>query len=105
MNKFSRLAILCLSTFIFTPNYAADGKAVYEKSCKICHDTGVSGAPKIGDKNAWEERLTKGMEALELNAIKGVKGKTGFMPPKGGFVKLTDQDVKAAVAYMLDTVK
>lgn len=79
----------------------AKGKSVYEASCSACHAAGVAGAPKLGDKAAWEERIAQGIAVLEEHAIKGFQGKTGFMPPKGGAMHLSDADVKAAVAYMV----
>lgn len=56
---------------------AADGKAVYEKSCKACH---AAMPPKLGDKAAWAPLIKKGASALTASAIKG----KGAMPPKGG---------------------
>ncbi len=80
---------------------AADGKSVYEKSCKVCHEAGVAGAPKLGDKAAWAPRLKPGMDAVYANAIKGTpKG----MPPKGTYPG-PDADVKAAVDFMVNASK
>ena len=76
--------------------YAADGKAVYEKTCKLCHSAGIAGAPKFGDTAEWEKRMAKGMATLEASAINGL----GIMPAKGGNKKLSDDEVKAAVAYL-----
>lgn len=90
---------------IVTAVNAADGKAIYEKTCKTCHAPGVMGAPKLGDKADWAERLKQGMATLEEHAIKGYKGKKGMMPPKGGNPKLSDDEVKAAVAYMANSGK
>ena len=80
---------------------AASGKATYDATCSACHGTGVAGAPKVGDKAAWAPRLKGGKEALYATALKG----KGAMPPKGGNLTLADADVKAAVDYLLDTVK
>lgn len=79
----------------------ANGKAVYEKACMVCHAAGVAGAPKTGDKGAWAPRLASGPDPLYLSALKG----KGAMPPKGGNVTLPDADVKAAVDYMVSLVK
>ena len=85
--------------------WALDGEAVYNSTCKTCHATGLMNAPKFGDKAAWAARLSKGIATLEANAIKGFKGDKGIMPPKGGNPKLSDDDVKAGVAYMLNAAK
>ena len=75
---------------------AADGKAVYEKSCKGCH---AAMKPKTGDKEAWAPLAKQGADALTASVIKG----KGTMPPKGGAA--SDADVKAAVEYMLSQSK
>lgn len=77
---------------------AADGKAVYEKSCAGCHES-MSDAVKLGDKAAWAPLLKKGPKALVDTVIKGQFP----MPPRGG--AKNDADAKAAVEYMIDAVK
>jgi cytochrome c5 len=77
------------------------GKTVYDTACVVCHQTGVGGAPKIGDKAAWGDRIKQGEGTLADHAIKGFQGKAGMMPPKGGRTDLSDEDVKAAVSYMI----
>lgn len=79
----------------------AQGKQIYDKACFTCHAQGVAGAPKIGDKALWEPRIAKGMDTLVNHAINGFQGESGVMPPKGGFMNLSDEEVRAAVAYMV----
>jgi cytochrome c5 len=79
------------------PVAAADGKAVYEKTCAVCHKVM---APKLGDKDAWAPRIKQGADALTASAIKG----KGAMPPKGGS-SLPDADIKAAVEYIISQAK
>ena len=76
------------------------GKEVYDGACFVCHATGVAGAPKLGDAAAWEPRVAQGNDTLYDHAINGFMG-TGLMPPKGGKADLSDDDVKAAVDYMV----
>jgi cytochrome c5 len=83
----------------------ADGKATYDTTCKMCHTSGLAGAPKLGDKADWAARRKQGIDTLVQHAVKGFKGSKGMMPPKGGNMKLSDADVKAAVQYMLDNSK
>jgi cytochrome c5 len=80
---------------------AADGKAVYDKTCVACHASGVGNAPKLGDKAAWGPRVATGKGAL----VTSVKNGKGVMPPKAGNAALTDDEITAAVDYMLGTVK
>lgn len=82
-----------------------DGKAVYEQACFACHGTGAAGAPKTGDAAAWANRIAKGEAILYEHAIQGFTGETGVMPPKGGRMDLSDEQVKAAVDYMLSQSK
>ena len=80
---------------------APDGKKAYESGCNACHGTGVAGAPKLGDKAAWESRLKAGKDALYASAVKG----KGAMPPKAGQPALTEAEIKAGVEFMIATVK
>ena len=77
------------------------GKKRYEYTCKMCHDTGVAGSPKLSDKAAWQPRLSKGMETLIKHAIEGFKA----MPPKGGCLTCDDEEIKKTVEYMVSKVK
>lgn len=72
------------------------GEAVYKSSCFACHDSGVAGSPKVGDKDAWTARIAAGSDTLYEAAIKG----KGAMPAKGGNMSISDADIKAAVDYM-----
>lgn len=80
---------------------AADGKGTYSASCAACHASGAAGSPKLGDKAAWKARIAQGNSTLVDHAINGFKG----MPAKGGNASLSDDDVKAAVTYMVDGSK
>jgi cytochrome c5 len=81
---------------------AANGKSIWKAHCAACHATGVAGAPKIGDKQAWAPIFAKtDMPTLYKHAIKGFKGQRGFMPPKGGAANLSKAQVRAAVNYMV----
>ncbi|MGK0270260.1 MAG: cytochrome c5 [Cocleimonas sp.] len=73
------------------------GEAVYKNSCFACHDSGVAGSPKIGDKAGWSARIAMGPDSLHEAAIKG----KGAMPAKGGNMSISDGDIKAAVDYMV----
>jgi cytochrome c5 len=76
------------------------GKKVYDTYCAACHVAGVAGAPKFADKAAWAPRIATGMDALYSAVIKG----KGAMPAKGGS-PASDDDIKAAVQYMVAAAK
>lgn len=80
------------------------GEKLYAATCKTCHETGLAGAPKLGDKAAWKDRIAQGDDTLHKHAIAGFTGKTGAMPPKGGSTA-PDDEVKAAVDYMVSKSK
>lgn len=75
----------------------ATGEKVYSATCQACHGTGVLGAPKFGDKAAWAPRVAQGKDTLYAHAIAGIR----MMPPKGGNASLKDEELKAAVDYMV----
>ena len=74
------------------------GEQVVKTVCSACHQAGVAGAPKIGDKAAWAPRIKQGFQALLHSALNGKNA----MPPKGGNPSLTDDEVARAVAYLAD---
>lgn len=84
------------AALLAAPALAADGKAVWDKSCAGCHSMM---APKVGDKAAWAPLVAQGAEKVAATVIKG----KGMMPPKGG--AQSDADVKAAVEYILGQMK
>lgn len=75
----------------------AQGEKIYTANCISCHGAGVLGAPKFGDKALWEPRIAKGMETLYTNSINGIN----MMPARGGNAALKDDEMKAAVDYMV----
>ncbi len=74
------------------------GESTYQQACAMCHAAGVADAPIMGEQGAWAERIALGREALINSSING----KGFMPPKGGQTQLSDEDVIAAVDFMID---
>lgn len=77
------------------------GEKLYKSHCFACHGSGIAGAPKLGDKTAWEPYIKNGLDAMVKVAITG----KGVMPPKGGAVNATEADIRAAVQYMVNAVQ
>lgn len=74
------------------------GEQIVQAQCSHCHQTGVGGAPRIGDRAAWIPRATKGYDIVVRSAIKG----HGGMPARGGMADLTDAELRSAVTYMFN---
>ena len=74
------------------------GKAIYQRYCYACHQAGIADAPKLGDKDAWVPRLEKTRSELVGNV------KTGMppgMPPRAGCTSCSDEELEAAVDFMV----
>jgi cytochrome c5 len=73
------------------------GEQVYGQVCKTCHEGGIAGAHKLGDKAAWGKVIAQGEKLTVQHAIAGIRA----MPPRGGNADLTDAEVQRAVAFMV----
>jgi cytochrome c5 len=80
---------------------AMSGPQVYNAACLMCHGAGIGGAPLLGDAGQWADRIAQGAGTLREHAINGYTGSTGFMPPKGGRLDFSDDEIAAAVDYMV----
>ncbi|MGB1142363.1 MAG: c-type cytochrome [Halioglobus sp.] len=76
------------------------GEEVYNAACMACHTTGAAGAPKLGDVAGWSDRIAKGMAVLHDAGVNGVPG-TGMIA-KGGCMNCSDEEVIAAVDFMVE---
>jgi len=101
MKKTVNLIVLSTALVMGGQVMAADGQAIYQKSCQACHAAGVAGAPKLGDKEAWAPRIAQGMDVLVVNATNGKNA----MPPKGTCMDCSEEDLKAAIEYMVGQSK
>jgi len=83
------------------------GESVYNGLCVNCHGIAALAAmiPQAGDAAAWEPRIKKGIDVLYASAINGYTGELGMMPAKGGNPALSDEEVKAAVDYIINQVQ
>lgn len=77
------------------------GEQLYKTACFACHATGVANAPKFGDKAAWAPYISTGMDAMVKVAMSG----KGAMPPKGGAANASEDDIRAAVQFMVNAAQ
>lgn len=96
----SAAATTTTTTATATQVSADAGEKLFSSVCATCHTAGLMGAPKLGDKAAWAPRIAQGKDTLYKHAIVGYQGKSGVMPAKGGS-QASDEEVKAAVDYMV----
>ena len=117
--KYVSIVLLCCNVFLYSCDSANDagrgmdatkdsasdvvnpGESIYKSKCIACHSTGAAGAPKLGDKTAWGARIAQGHAVLLQHAIEGFKGDKGYMPPKGGYLSLSDEEISITVQYMV----
>ena len=78
-----------------------DGEAIYNQACMACHMTGAAGAPRRGEAGEWEGRIDQDIETLYDHSINGF----GAMPPKGGNMSLSDDEVRAATDFLVEPVR
>ena len=74
-----------------------NGPEVYGGLCKTCHDAGVAEAPIPGSEQMAARVSERGVDGLVQNALNGLNA----MPPRGGNPALTDEQIQAAVEFML----
>jgi cytochrome c5 len=108
MDRYARLLALALLAAASAGTLAQDatrlalGEKVFNADCKVCHDTGKAqnDAPQLSEKSEWKDRLGKGRAELYNNSIEGFSGYF-TMPPRGGNPALSDDEVRAAVDFLL----
>jgi cytochrome c5 len=79
------------------PAAEIDGEKVYNGLCMSCHTAGVAGAPMPGSEE-MKTRAANGIDSMVANALNGI----GIMPPKGGNSSLSEEQIKAAIEYMME---
>jgi len=89
-------AVTIASKAAQSPGNERSGKEVVEATCVSCHKTGEHGAPKIGDKQAWAKRASRGFSSLTQSALKGIRQ----MPPHGANMALTDTEIKEQTIFV-----
>jgi len=111
--RYSFMTVVALFALTFTTASIADdseslarsGEEVFDESCAGCHTGGFAGffggAPELGDKDDWQALIPKGVDGLTKTTLAGI----GSMAARGGCNDCLDEEVRAAVEYMLDSVQ
>jgi cytochrome c5 len=77
-----------------------EGALIVKHFCANCHAVKPLiplGAPRIGVKVDWQERLTHGLDVLFNHTAEGYRA----MPPRGGCFECSDSQLKKAIAALL----
>jgi cytochrome c5 len=69
---------------------------LYTQSCKTCHADPATGAPLVGDAEAWAPRLAQGPDVLLASVISSKNA----MPAGGQCFACTPDDFKALTKFM-----
>ena len=96
----SRVAVFCIAASIATPAFAQSaGADTYKAKCLMCHGADGLGATPAGKSlkaaSFKDPSIVKAPDAQLIATVKSGKNK---MPAYAG--KLTDDQIKAAVAYI-----
>lgn len=76
------------------------GKKIYQQFCSTCHakQPMISlGAPRIGVKKEWQGRMKRSVAKM----VKRIDPGLNAMPPRGGCFECSDEQLAAAIRYML----
>lgn len=87
-------SILILILLAISMNAKSDDK--YERSCAVCHEIGIAGAPVSHDTEVWNERLENGIDILLSSVKNGLNG----MPAGGLCFDCSDVDYLKLISYM-----
>jgi len=92
------LALCAFPAIAWAQQHDRSGKEIVEALCISCHGIGANGAPRIGDKKAWEKRAAQGLTSLTKSALSGIRQ----MPSHGGNPNLSDTEIERAITYMVN---
>jgi len=92
-------AKLVVASDVVSTSEIRSGEEVYTNACATCHSIGLAGAPKFADLASWGDRPDEGIEHLTEQVKNGLNG----MPPMGMCMDCADEELTAAVQYMLDS--
>jgi len=99
MKTITKTFIALLSALIASATAAATPAEQYIQYCTMCHLPGVHGAPRVGDREDWTQRLQPGLNSVYRNAINGVPNTA--MLARGGQTAISDTEIRAVVDYMI----
>jgi len=103
MSIYFKIILICMLfvlTFSITAYAQRTGEQIYKTSCAGCHDSGLDGAPRFSVAEDWRGHKKSGEAHMLKHVIKGVNK----MPPKGGCSDCSEDELKAAIQYILQNI-
>ena len=104
----SKNDIVTIQTFDYPALFASQlrhdpdaGRKIFKQFCSSCHGKQPLidiQAPRINDKNAWNERRKMGVDRLLKITTTGI----GAMPARGGCFECSDDELRETIEYMLN---
>lgn len=76
---------------------SSQAQKIYDNNCSTCHSSGQKNVPQLGDQKAWKPIVGTGFLKAYQNIVAGRNGH----PAHGGCVQCSDEELLAAVKYML----
>lgn len=70
--------------------------AIFSQDCAQCHTKASTGAPLVGDAQAWRTILSKGIDETLDRTMNGYGG----MPPAGRCFECTQEQLKQLIYFM-----
>ncbi len=97
LKNHSFLLAFCMTALSTASLAHSETQLLYSQACATCHEAGVLGAPKTGDKAAWGARMkAQGLPTLVKHVKEGYKN----MPARGLCNTCTDTDFTNLIQYM-----
>ena len=73
-----------------------DPMRMWARSCALCHVDGNAGAPRVGNREEWLERIAQGRETMLQHTVDGLRD----MPPLGYCMACERDDFLAMIDFM-----
>jgi cytochrome c5 len=83
------------------PGGPRNAETIYNAFCMVCHATGISESPILGNAEQWAPRVAKGVDVLYTNSINGIN----VMPARGTCIDCSDDEMRAVVDFMLGALQ
>ena len=91
----------------FEDDHLGAGRSVWMSACRSCHLVGINDVLGVTQFDQWDQRLAKGREPLYQSVLQGMTNPEGaiVMPPRGGDLQLSDEQLRAALDYHLAAIE